>query len=216
MRSSHVLLVLGSLAALAGCGERGARGNVDTSTGGAPAAVEANPPQVDDTAGALPEEVTGVDAVPEGAGQVEAQEDDAPAPAPESAEEAAQQFAAWLTDRTAPVPALLTATSAIEVAMHCDGCDRAAPVKTVTVVGIDAMSAVERELRAEVVLGMWDFGDQLDCKDGCCRFLIDPELGQSEHVMGLKRVCVATDPHGKPTAYTRVEGVGAWPKSAKG
>jgi len=215
MRSFQVLSIFTSLAALPGCGDRGARGNGETESVAPPGSAAATQLQVDDTAAEVVEDVTGEEPR-EGTEQVEAaaEEADVPASAPATAEVAARQFAAWLVDRTAPVPALLTATSSIEVAMHCGACDPASPVKSVTVVGIDAMSALDRQLRADAVLGMWDFGDELDCADGCCRFLIDPELGQSEHVIGLKRVCVATDAQGKPTAYTRIEGLGAWPRAA--
>jgi hypothetical protein len=213
MRSFQVLSIFTSLAALPGCGDRGAHGNGETESAAPPVSAAANQRQVDDTAVEAVEEGTGEEPRA-GTEQALAEEEDVPAPAPASPEVAARQFAAWLVDRTAPVPALLTSTARFEVAMHCDACDRAAPVKTVTVVGIDAMSALERQLRAGAVLDMWDFGDELDCKDGCCRFLIDPELGQSEHVIGLKRVCVATDEQGRPTGYTRVEGVGAWPRDA--
>lgn len=201
-----------SLLALVNCGESAPRGNAVTEGTVVARAADAKAVVVEEPA-ARPsaEEATAAEAEPAAATEA----DVVPrAPAPATAEAAARQLAAWLAERDAPVPALLDETSEIEVAMDCGACDGSERGKTVKVVGLDALIALDRDLRKGAILGLWDFGDQIDCKQGCCRFLIDPEVGLEEYLLGLKKVCVRTDEGGKPIAYTRIEGVGARPNLA--
>lgn len=202
--------MLPALLVLVSCGEPAARGNVVTE-GIAVVRVEDAKVAVEEDSAARPaaDEATAPEA--EAAAATEA--DIVPrAPAPATAEAAARQLAVWLSERDAPVPALLDPTSEIEVAMDCGVCDGTEPGKTTKVIGLDGLIALDRDLRKGAILGLWDFGEQIDCKQGCCRFLIDPEVGLEEYLLGLKKVCVRTDEAGKPTAYTRIEGVGARPK----
>ncbi|MDC0716365.1 hypothetical protein [Nannocystis bainbridge] len=200
MRSPDLAWMLSSWLVLVNCGEPAARTEAVTAVGSAAGAArsvetEDSAARADAAEVAAPEAIAGEDVVPR-------------APVPATAEAAARQMAAWLVERDAPVPALLDDRSQIVVAMDCGACDGSEPGKTAQAVGLDGLIAVDRDLRKGVVLGLWDFGDQVDCKDGCCRFLIDPEVGLQEHMLGLKKVCVRTDEDGKPLGYTRIEGVG--------
>ncbi|WAS96766.1 hypothetical protein [Nannocystis punicea] len=208
MRSSNLSWLSSSLLLLVNCGEPAARATVATETTSVAPAVEAK--AVQEERGAQPAADEAVAAEPE-AGKAEEDEVVPRAPAPATAEEAARQMATWLAERDAPVPALLDDESEIEVVMNCGTCDGTEPGKSAKAVGFDALIALDRSLRKGAILGLWDFGDQIECKQGCCRFLIDPEVGLQEHVLGLKKVCVRIDAAGKPIDYTRIEGVGGHP-----
>ncbi|MCY1008312.1 hypothetical protein OV079_22675 [Nannocystis pusilla] len=210
MRASNLSWMSSALLVLVSCGEPAARGNGVTE-GTVVVRVEDAKVAVEEDSAARPaaDEAT----APEAEAAAASEADIVPrAPAPATAEAAARQLAAWLSERDAPVPALLDPTSEIEVAMDCGVCDGTEPGKTTKVIGLDGLIALDRELRKGAILGLWDFGEQIDCKQGCCRFLIDPEVGLQEYLLGLKKVCVRTDEGGKPLAYTRIEGVGARPK----
>jgi hypothetical protein len=206
MRSSNLSWLFSSFLLLVNCGEPAARSPATETMSAAPA-VEAKAVQ---EAGAQPAADEAVAAEPE-VGKAAEEEVVPRAPAPATPEEAARQMATWLTERDAPVPALLDDESEIEVVMNCGTCDGTEPGKSAKAVGFDALIALDRSLRKGAILGLWDFGDQIECKQGCCRFLIDPEVGLQEHVLGLKKVCVRTDAAGKPIDYTRIEGVGGHP-----
>ncbi|WP_434417751.1 hypothetical protein [Nannocystis pusilla] len=214
MRSPNLSWMFSALLVLVSCGEPAVRGNVVTE-GTVVVRAEDAKVAVEEDSAARPaaDEAAAPDTAVEAAAATEA--DIVPrAPAPETPEAAARQLAAWLSERDAPVPALLDQRSEIEVTMDCGVCDGTEPGKTTKVIGLDGLIALDRDLRKGAILGLWDFGEQIDCKQGCCRFLIDPEDGLQEYLLGLKKVCVRTDEGGRPTGYTRIEGVGARPKFA--
>lgn len=130
------------------------------------------------------------------------------APVPATVEEAARQFGDWLVDPVkAPVPALLTPTSKIEVRMHCGTCDVEPLVTTETVVGIDAMARLADRLRQNTHLGIWNVEPLTECKHGCCVY--PPSPSGTHHVVDLVEVCVGMSADGRPTDYIRIGSDGA-------
>lgn len=132
---------------------------------------------------------------------------------PATAEDAAKQMGAWLSDPgTKPRPALLGDTAEIELLEHCGACDGKAKAKPKASkhAGADALEKKARELADAAPAGALSAEEQIDCKDECCAFVPDPELGVGDNVVNLEKVCMTLAADGKPTAYTRVEVSGSW------
>jgi hypothetical protein len=126
---------------------------------------------------------------------------------PSTPEEAARQLAQRLADPDkTPEPALFSATKEIELLEICAGCDD--PKKESTSSKLANPAALEkrgRELAEQAGAGVISFEEKIECKDDCCAFVPDPELGVGDTVANLEKICMALDAGGKPTAYTRVE-----------
>lgn len=134
--------------------------------------------------------------------------DPPPAPAPATPEEAARQLAAWLVDpAAAPVPALLTPISRIEVRMHCGTCDDEPAVTTRTVIGVDGLTGLADELRRRTLLDKWNVEPLLRCEGECCTY--PPSPAGTHHVVELVEVCVGLSADGTPIDYTRIGTHGA-------
>ncbi|HWB81602.1 MAG TPA: hypothetical protein VG755_41860 [Nannocystaceae bacterium] len=132
-------------------------------------------------------------------------------PAPATAEEAANQLAAWLeAPATAGVPPLLAAAGDIEVAEFCGACDDTKkPKKTNKLTGVDAMTKKADELRKAAAQELISAEEKLECKDDCCKFIPEPGIGVPDTVVNIETICVALDKDKKPTAYTKLETSGS-------
>jgi hypothetical protein len=132
---------------------------------------------------------------------------------PATAEEAAQQLGAWLSDPDSkPRPALLGDTAEIELLEYCGACDGKAKKKPKASkhTGADALEKKARELADAAPAGALSAEEQIECKDDCCAFVPDPDLGVGDNVVNLEKICLTLAADGKPTAFTRVEVSGSW------
>lgn len=137
-------------------------------------------------------------------------EDAKAAALPADLEGAARQMGVWLDDATKnPPPALLTATSEIELVERCGACDGKTPPKTTKIAGATAFTTKATELGDAVASGEWNVEAKLECKDDCCTFVAGAE-GVGDNVVNLEKVCVVRDASGKPTAYSRIETSGSF------
>jgi hypothetical protein len=134
-----------------------------------------------------------------------------PAPAaPADAIEAARQLGAWLDDPTkAGVPPLLAATSEIEIAERCGACEDKKP-KTSKVTGLDALTKKADDLRKSCASEQISAEQKIECKDDCCTFVPDPDLGVGDNVVNIEKICMKLGKDGKPTAYTSIETTGSF------
>lgn len=131
-------------------------------------------------------------------------------PAPATAEDAANQLAAWLEDpATAGVPPLLAAAGDIEIAELCGACEDKKP-KTSKLSGVDAMTKKADELRKAAASENISAEEKIECKNECCKFVFEPGLGIPDTVVNIEKICVALGKDKKPTAYTKLETSGSF------
>ena len=135
----------------------------------------------------------------------------APQPLPADAEVAARQLAAFLEAPGGPTPSLLTAASEVELREFCGACDgkEAKTPRTSKIVGFAALADKARALAESAPAEAVVVEEKIDCKDGCCKFVPDPDVGVGDNVVNVEQICVTLDA-GKPTAYTRIDVSGSW------
>src|SRR5262249_9420225 len=139
----------------------------DAKAGDAKADAKAGDAKADakvDTADAKADDAKADTAAADGDAKADGPPPPAPA-APATAEEAARQLGAWLSDPTkAGAPTILAAAGDIELAEFCGACDDKKKAKSSKLTGLDAMTKKADELRKSCAAEAISVEEKIECK----------------------------------------------------